>query len=350
MIDGEWYLGYYSYDDLPGAALRFGRQASGIYCLSEPTVKFADPEVGDQSLPGEDGIRLGRDYQRSATVTFELGVDAVDAPVDRHYPLPYWAVKGQRIGDWDENPLYLELLKKKGTPWEWNQEGVSMLRQVWRGDAIRLKPTRVAWLLHKTAGRTRRMYGRPRKFEVAHSRFARQGYTPVVADFVSLDDRFYDDAEKVAEMWDMYQRGKPSRPGRPAPSLPVWVVQPSNKSVTLRVTGRLPTYPVIVINGPCKDPKISISGLWSVQLHKTLKTDEYVTIDARPWARTVLHTTASGTSSSAADKLTRSSPRLGDMSLPTGLWNATLSYTRTSTDYNTGPRVEIRWRDAHAWW
>ncbi|MGW7090112.1 hypothetical protein ACWGH2_42385 [Streptomyces sp. NPDC054871] len=351
MRDGEWYLGYYSYDDHHGAALTFGRQDSGIYCLAEPEIKFSDPEVGDQALPGEDGIRLGRDYQRQAIVTFELGVDTVDAPVDRHWPAPYWMVAGSRVGDWTDSPIALPELKKKGTPWEWNQEGVSMLRQVWRGDSIRLKPTRVAWLLHKSAGRTRRLYGRPRKFEIAHSRLTRQGYTPVLAEFVALDDRFYDDEEQLAEMWDLYRRGRKPVPGRPSwPGMPEWLFQPTKKSVVLRVAGRLPTYPVIVINGPCKDPKVSLTRGWSVQLATTLKKDEFVTIDARPWARTVIRTTASGTTSSVADKLTRASARLGAMSLPPGLWAATLSYTRSSDVFNSGPRVQIKWRNAHAWW
>jgi hypothetical protein len=112
----------------------------------------------------------------------------------------------------------------------------------------------------------------------------------------------------------------------------------------------VPTYPVIVINGPCKNPKVAINGLWSAQLTMTIKSGEYVTIDARSWARTVLLTTTSGSSSSVADKLTRASGRLGDMYLPPGSWTAALSYTNASTTFATGPRVEIKWRDAHTWW
>ncbi|WP_030777673.1 hypothetical protein [Streptomyces sp. NRRL S-920] len=351
MRSGEWYLGYYSYNHLPGAALHFGTQASGMYCLSEPEVKLAELEVGDQPLPGEDGNRLGRDYQRSASVTFELGVDAVDAPVDRHYPVPYWMIKDRRIGDWVDNEAYLNLLKKKGSSAEWVQDGVAMLRQVWRADPIRMRPTRVAWLVHNSAGRTRRLYGRPRKFDVVHSRFAARGYVPVICEFQAIDDRFYDEEEQVREMWDMSGFHIPWRPGRPwwGDALPPWMTQPVRKTVAIQHAGRIATQPVIEIKGPCTAPRIEFQNLWAVKLNMTIKQGESVEIDARPWSRTVLLTKHDGSQSSVADKLTRSSPRLADMTIPPGIWGAHLTYTRVDKR-GPGPNVQIRWRNAHTWW
>jgi hypothetical protein len=40
MRDGEWLLGYSPHDNYPGASLTFGRESSGIYCLTEPDVSF----------------------------------------------------------------------------------------------------------------------------------------------------------------------------------------------------------------------------------------------------------------------------------------------------------------------
>lgn len=349
MRDGDWYLGYNSYDNLPGAALTFGREASGIYCLTEPDLMYADPEVGDAGMPGEDGIRLGRDYQRSATVTFELGVDGVDGPVDRHYPMRPWS-RGARIGAWTDTEAVMAYAHKQGGPEDWASEGVDMLRQSWRADAIRMKPSRVAWLLHRKAGRTRRLYGRPRKFGVSHSRLTKQGYTPVVADFTAVDDRFYDETEKSEELWDFYLAGRPSRPWRPITNDGQLYFKTSQKTALVRQLGRLPTYPVIVINGPCKNPKVTLHPtLWAVQLTMTIAANDHVTIDPRPWARTVIHTKGT-TTLSVADKLTRASPRLGEMTIPPGNWTAQLSYARSSSTYLDGPRVEIKWRDAYAWW
>jgi hypothetical protein len=343
--DGDWYLGYYDYDNYPGAALTFGRMSSGMYTLSEPDIAFADPEVADANLPGEDGVRMGRDYQRSAVVTFEIGVDGVDKLVDRHWPMRPWS-RGARIGDWSDTELVAALFKKNQGPAERVLDGVDMMRQVWRADAIRGKAGRVSWLTHRTAGRTRRLYGRPRKFAVSHSRLADQGYVPVVADFVAIDDRFYDDTEKEASLYDHLFVTLPSRPGRYMPPVGLG----SQKSTGIKQLGKTITHPYIEIHGPCKNPKITLGpDLWAVQVNVTIDEGDYVQIDARPWIRTVTHY-KDGSSKSVADKLTRASPLLRNMFIPPGYWTASLSYTKSTTRAFAGPRVRIAWRDAFTWW
>jgi hypothetical protein len=343
--DGDWHLGYSPYDNYPGAALTFGRMRSGIYCLNEPEVTFSDLDLADAPLPGEDGVRMGRDYQRNATVTFELGVDGVDGPIDLHWPMRPWS-RGDRIGDWTTMGAALAAhMKRDQGPYQWGSDGLDMLRQVWHADSIRGKAGRVAWLLHTTAGRTRQMYGRPREFAIAHSRLTRQGYTPVVCKFVAVDDRFYDQTEKDEELYDRKFMGRPARPGRWMPGAG-WQ---SKKTALLKQLGKINTYPYIEIHGPCKNPKITIPNLWTVQLSLTIADGERVVIDPRPWVRTVTHYKGT-TSKSVADKLTRSSPRLAKMFLPPGYWTASFSFTNAAAFSLEGPRVRIAWRDAYAWW
>jgi hypothetical protein len=347
MRDGEWVLGYSPYDNYPGASLTFGRERSGIYCLSEPDVTFADMDLADAALPGEDGIRMGRDYQRNATVTFELGVDGVGGPIDRHWPMRPWT-RGTRVGDWTDIEAVLAAYNKKDQgPHQWGLDGLNMLRQVWRADSTRGKAGRVAWLVHSSGGRTRQMYGRPRKFAVSHSRLSRQGYTPVVCEFVAVDDRFYEQTEKEVELYDHLFLGLPPRPGRVSGG--GWLFQ-SKKTASFQQRGTLNTYPYIEIHGPCKNPKVTLTPeLWAVQLNMTIGVDEHVTIDARPWARTVTHYKGS-TSKSVADKLTRSSPRLSQMFIPPGYWTASLAYTKSTVRAFEGPRIRIAYRDAYSWW
>ncbi|MFJ7004153.1 hypothetical protein ACIQU7_23530 [Streptomyces albidoflavus] len=342
MRSGEWYLGYNAYDNHPGCALTFGRRDSGIVCTTMPDTTYDDGEFGEQPLPGEDGVRWGRDYQRTATTTFELGVDGVDALVDRHLVRPSFG--GRKLGDF-ELPEWAPVT---GTRESRTMDGVALLRQAWRADGVRRKAGRVAWLRHRAGGRTRRMYGRPREFDVVHRRLQRQGYTPVTARFVALDDRHYDDTESVAELWayDAFME----RPGLPPwlPTVPPYL-RPPQKTAGVRNAGDMATYPHITIHGPCASPQVAITGLWTVTLGMTIPRGSYVVIDARPWIRTVVRTTG-GSTASVADKLTRSSPRLADMALPPGLWRAALSYTRTTSSTVLGPRVEIRWRHAYASW
>ncbi|MGY4935072.1 hypothetical protein ACWD7T_28955 [Streptomyces sp. 900116325] len=347
MRDGEWVIGYSPYDNYPGASMTFGRENSGIYCLSEPDVTFADMDLADAALPGEDGIRMGRDYQRNATVTFELGVDGVRGAIDRHWPLRPWT-RGSRIGDWTDIEAVLAAIHKKDQgPYQWGLDGLNMLRQVWRADSTRGKAGRIAWLVHSAGGRTRQIYGRPRKFAVSHSRLSRQGYTPVVCEFVAVDDRFYDQVEKEAEMYDHQRVTLPPRPGRPGEAQ--WQLWDSKKTVEFQQRGTLATYPYIEIHGPCTNPKVTLTpNLWAVQLSMSIASGDHVTIDPRPWARSVTHYKGSS-SISVADKLTRASPRLSQMHLPPGYWTASMSFTRLGPPL-AGPRVRIAWRDAHSWW
>lgn len=347
MRDGEWVLGYSPYDNYPGASLTFGRENSGIYCLSEPDVTFADMELADAALPGEDGIRMGRDYQRNATVTFELGVDGTRGPIDRHWPLRPWT-RGSRVGDWTDFEALLAAVNKKNQgAYQLGLDGLNMLRQVWRADSTRGKAGRVAWLVHSAAGRTRQIYGRPRKFAVSHSRLSRQGYTPVVAEFVAVDDRFYEQTEKEAEMYDHQRNTAPPRPGRPGEA--TWQVWDSKKTAAVNQRGSVDTYPYIEIHGPCKNPKVTLTpNLWAVQLSMSIASGDHVIIDPRPWVRTVTHYKGSS-AISVADKLTRASPLLKQMNLPPGSWTASMSFTRLGPPL-TGPRVRIAWRDAYSWW
>ncbi|MFF4543603.1 hypothetical protein ACFY1J_05060 [Streptomyces sp. NPDC001406] len=347
MRDGDWLLGYSSYDNYPGASLTFGREDSGIYCLSEPDVSFGDMDLADAALPGEDGVRMGRDYQRNATVTFEMGVDGNNGPIDLHWVRP-WA-NGPRVGDWSPIDAVAAAYNKRDQgPYQWGLDGLNMLRQVWRADSIRGKAGRVAWLVHGTAGRTRQLYGRPRKFAVSHSRFSRQGYTPVVCEFVAVDDRFYEQTEKSIELYDHQWIGLPGRPGRVI-SGGDWLFK-SKKTATFSQRGTENTYPYLEIYGPCTNPKVTVGPeLWAVQLSMTIAAGDHVTIDARPWVRTATLYQKS-TSKSVADKLTRSSPRLSQMFIPPGNWTASLSFSKTSSRVFEGPRIRMAWRDAYSWW
>lgn len=348
MRDGEWLLGYSSYNAYPGASLTFGRESSGIYCLSEPDIAFADMDLADASLPGEDGVRMGRDYQRNATVTFELGVDGSRGPIDLHWPRRPWT-NGDRVGDWTAvEEVAARIFKKDQGVHLWGLDGLNMLRQVWRADSIRAGAGRVGWLMHTTAGRSRQFYGRPRKFAVSHSRLSRQGYTPVVAAFESVDDRFYDATEKEATVYDhRILGGLPPRPGRG--SSDSWLFQ-SKKTAAVQQAGTLNTYPYVEIHGPCKNPKLSLSDLWAVQLSMTIDAGDHVTIDARPWVRTVTHYDGATSKGSVADKLTRASPRLAQMFIPPGYWTMSLSFTKSAAHLPTGPLIRMAWRDAYGWW
>jgi hypothetical protein len=161
----------------------------------------------------------------------------------------------------------------------------------------------------------------------------------VVCNFVCVDATAYDDTEK-SERVDLNpppHRGlvgplaEPlSMTGQGATTVPGEVV----------IGGKRPTWPVIRIYGPISNPACEVVGSWKAELTGlTLTAGQYVTIDPRPWTRTVLRNSGG----SAAGSLTRASPRLMDMLLPVGRHDFILRGTdATGLSYMT-----VSWRDAY---
>ncbi|MEW1657844.1 hypothetical protein [Streptomyces sp. NPDC093707] len=311
LREGEWNLNYPAYGVHPGADLVFGSMRSGIYLIEPYEITTDAADVGDVRLPGQDGMRLGQDWRGQSTVTFELGVDSVDAAVDQ--------------------------LGRHGA----NLGAVSRLAGAWDGEAIRLRAGQPAVLRTVQGGRARRLYGRPRKLAASGSRLTRQGYTPVVATFTAVDTSAYDDVEQSVRVGLQ----PPPHYGLVGPlTTPLTMVGEGATRVPgeVYIGGDRATWPVMTIYGPITKPAIDVVGRWTVALDLTLRDGERVTIDPRPWAMTVL---CNG-NANVAGYLTRSSPRMRDMRLPAGVrQDIVLRGTdATGTSYAT-----VAWRDAYSY-
>ncbi|NEA53600.1 hypothetical protein G3I60_05365 [Streptomyces sp. SID13666] len=310
LADGQWNLSYAANGPYPGSDFTFGTFGTGFYLLEPYEITYGTINEGEAALPREDGVRLGQDFRSTSTITFEVGVDSVDDAHDgagRHSA---------------------------------NLGAVSAMAQAWRADAVRRRFAAPAVLRTMQGGRARLFYGRPRKFGATGSRLTRQGYTPVVAEFVCADDAAYDDVEQTIRV-DVVP---PPHRGLIGPlKTPLSMVGAGATRLPgqIQVSGTLPTWPVVTFYGPISQPACEVLGRWNVGLDLTLSAGERVTIDPRPWARTVLR---NGTAS-VAGSLTRSSPRLADLRLPLGRQDAILrGADGTGTAYMT-----VAWRGAYAY-
>ncbi|MFD7830707.1 hypothetical protein [Streptomyces sp. MJM8645] len=319
LREGEWNLTYDGDGLRPGADLLFGTLNTGIYLLNEPSLDHADGVLGDAPLPQEDGLRFGQDTTSSTTVSFELAVDTVNAArttVGRHTA---------------------------------NLGAVDTLLAAWDAATIRRRMGAVAVLRTMQGGRIRRAYGRPRSIAPANTRFTRQGSTSLVATFLIADGRWYDDAE---ESTTPTAAPAPIR-GLTSPltaALSQRVPAPPQPPGAMPVAGTVPTWPVTTVYGPGRNPKLTFFGpdrtqqgdlrqRMTIGLDLALADGEWVTIDPRPWARTVLR----DDTASVAGALTRSSPRMQDMLLAPGL-----QHVRYSVVDDTGTsRATVAWRPAH---
>ena len=309
MRESEWNLSYSANGVHPAADLTFGTFATGMYLTQPHEVTFGDVLAGEAPMPLDDGSRLGQDWQTGATVTLEIGVDAVDDAPDR--------------------------LSRHGAV----IDKLSLLRQAWRGDAVRSRFATPAVLRTLQGGRARRMYGRPRKFAPAASGLTRQGYTPVVAEFAMVDDLFYDDNQGVATVGIV----PPPHRGIVGPlAAPLSMVGEGATKVPgeIVVGGSAAAWPIITFYGPITNPVCDLVGGWKTGLDLSLKENDRVTIDTRPWARTVLK---NGTAN-VAGLLTRSTPKLKNLRLPLGRQDLILR----GGDSTGMARMVVSWRDAYS--
>lgn len=254
-------------------------ELDGFTFGSDTDVLVLDLEVGpadiisnDASLPMQDGLRFGRDYRAGRVLTFEMivmlgtGPDALDA--------------------------------------------LARLETAWLADTVRATPGAVTILSLTRGGRTRRVYGRPRRFALAPER-DRFGWLSATADFQCLDHLFYGDAELVTTVG----MASPSVGGLVGPLIgPIDAESFAEGILDVFVGGTVPGWPTIRINGPIVDPTIELVGQWSAKLNVTLASDQYVTIDTTPWNRAVRRSDGAN----MAGKFTAASQRVSHMRVPPG--------------------------------
>lgn len=291
MRDREWRLVY------PGVDLSFGPADAPICHMSAPEI--GDPEIrtDDVDRPRQDGRAFGVDFLSGRNVTFDLGVLADDEASVR--------------------PLLAELSR------------------AWRASDLRATPGAMAELHVRHAGRERILYGRPRRFAVVEEEIG-EGFAAVTCDFATADDLFYgtEDSASVALV-------PPPGGGLTAPLVsPLTTTTTSDRSTVIRIGGELPAWPVATVYGPITTPVIEVVGRWRMTLGATIAAGDSVTVDTRPWARTVLR--ANG--GSLAGALTRDSIRLARAALDPGAYEIALR----GVDATGTASLRLAWRTTYA--
>lgn len=232
----------------------------------------ASLDTQDGSNPVGDGLLMGRDFVRPPLWGFTLLTNADTA------------------SDALDN---LEALQAK-----------------WRADNVRQSPGAFSTLRYQLGGRTRRVYGRARRFSTAINTTLWSGLTGAVADFQLVDPLFYDDAQRSQTVSIV-----PASVGGVLSPLigPITTLAGGpRQGVIADVGGSAPTPIYATIRGPITNPWVSGPG-FKLQLNTSLGSGQYVTFDARPWAMTVRRNDGA----SLAGKLSRTS-RLTDAKLRPG--------------------------------
>lgn len=282
--------------ELDGYAFGGGPQHSSLLVQDIRYVP-GDIRTNDVAAPRADGVRYGRDYLGGQTIE----IDITD-------------------------------LQDPGVP---QLDAYAQFRKNWRASKVRAQPGEMCILRMGRAGRTRRVYGRPRTLLTTLGHES-AGHTILTASFSCTDDLFYGDSEHSNTV-DIIP---PEAGGLIFPFTFPWSsVGISYSPGIIHVGGDEPAYMCFMIRGPIVRPVIEVVGHWAVGLNLSLRQGEWVGIDPRPWSRGVR--TSSGANLGGA--LVPGSPRLSDLRLDPATYEVVLR----GQDITGTASMTAAWRETY---
>lgn len=213
-------------------------------------------------------------------------------------------------------------------------DALEVMEGKWIADTVRSTPGAVQTLRYNLGGRTRRVYGRSRRFSTLINPLTFQGVTGALADFQLADPLHYDDTEYVTTIGILPGRAS----GLTSPLLGTLTTVAGGASISTisQVGGKAPAPFVAVINGPITNPYIEGPGFY-IKLNTTLAYDKSAIIDTRPWAQTVIRNDGAplGGALSRTSRLTTARLNPGSASIKFG-----------GTDATGTARCTFSWRPA----
>jgi hypothetical protein len=170
-------------------------------------------------------------------------------------------------------------------------ESLAELKTAWRALHIRNTPGAVLPLRYRLAGRTRRIYGRPRRFEESPTNTMLGGHLPISVDFKCVDGFTYDDVMQNVSMrlgQELEDEGIDTGGGFIFPlTFPTITLPPTKRQSRVLIGGDAPAYPIIRFQGPVTNP-VLITDDWRIGVTMQIQDGQYVEIDTRPWKQTAL--------------------------------------------------------------
>lgn len=157
----------------------------------------------------------------------------------------------------------------------------------WMPELLARDPGAITSIRYQFAGRTRRIFGRPRRYGAPPSNMVLSGYVPISHDFTTVDAFTYDDVMSSAlipYLSDAVGGGFTFPAAFPVETLP----SEGTGQDQVQVLGRARAYPLLRFNGPWTNPRLETDD-WSVSWTGSIPSGKWVEIDTRPWKLTVMN-------------------------------------------------------------
>ncbi len=214
---------------------------------------------------------------------------------------------------------------------------VDSLQAVWEADDTRSEAGAVVALRYAVGGRTRRVYGRPRRF-AAPPDLIHLGRMAIIADFQLAETVSYDDLEESSGTLRMEAAtitGTGFTFPIKFPLLSATIPPPRAGQAVIR--GTAPTWVTAQITGPVLNPWVQI-GTRRYALTGAVSAGETLSLSGRSWDAGIR-------SSSGAYKPQMLDPRsrLSQLRFPPGIYTITFG----GQDHTGTARASIRWRNAY---
>jgi hypothetical protein len=212
---------------------------------------------------------------------------------------------------------------------------LSDIESAWDPESLRDDPADISVLRYAINGRTRVVYGRPRRFSAPPKKTIHTGKINITCDFERADLLHYEDTENSVVLGI----GASTVGGFPTPWITPVTSSPTTVPAvnTFNVFGTQPTWAMIDFTGTQTNPWIQVSP-WRAELVLSFPVGQTITMDPRPWVQAVYY----GTGAHVGGLLT-SQTRMTKMLLTPGAHTA--SYGVAASD---GPvSALLRWRNAY---
>jgi hypothetical protein len=205
----------------------------------------------------------------------------------------------------------------------------------WR-DEKWLEPTEIAMLRYRIGGRTRCVFGKPRRFSFKPGNAILQGNLPPLATFDTSDTKTYDEDEQFVDLG--MQRSLPGGFAVPFEA-PLAIELPPDVTPqgSIEVSGDAKAPLIVEFHGPWTNGSIEVGDDFKAGFTGSLLAGQSITIDGSPWATSVTRT---GGASVALSRETRINRAL----VGPGQYAAIM---RGSDETGTA-RGRVRWRNAHS--
>lgn len=254
----------------------------------------------DAPSPNSDSLRFGRDYRTPGAWTFTLATNA--------------DTEAQALGSLED------------------------LQVVWDNAESRTVPGSLSTMRYVLAGRTRRVYGRPRRFAPALPTTHTQGLLTAVADFQLADTLVYDDEARST----VVSAAPPVALGLTSPiTTPISVASGGEREGAIAdVGGKVPA-PVVILftagSSAITSPWVATPD-WRIELNTTIPAGMSVVVDTRPASMSVLRSDGAN----LAGKLTRTSTLQGARLKP-----GSAQLTFGGYDPSATATCAVSWRPAY---